>query len=350
MLANRLGHAARHAVAYAVTLTPAAAFAHTQHEGGANAASTISWSIPPDIAIGIVIFAVLYAAGLWRHRNRENAASYWKHASFFSGLAALFVALASPLDALADRLFFMHQVQHLLLQSIGPMLLMLAAPQALLIGGMPERLRRGVLAPLMASGAIRGVFGFLTQPWIAAFLLVASLYVWQWPPYHDLSVLDNGVHYFMHITMLAAGLLFYACVFDPRPAPLGSAYATRISILWVAMTANMLLGAGLALKDVALYSAYDQLGRLWGFDALADERLGGLIVWIPGSVACVPAFLVLLHMWSARETQLDVRHQRGIARPMPAAGTANHRVAYWLAFAAFVAFAGTIGVGAVAVR
>lgn len=310
----------------------------------------MSWSLPADVVIGLVIAAALYGAGLWRHRCRESATSYWKHLSFFAGLAALFLALASPLDALADRLFFMHQVQHLLLQTAGPMLLLLAAPQTLLIAGMPEITRRRVLAPLMSSVAVRKLFGLLTRPWVAAFLLVASLYIWQWPPYHDASVLDTGLHYFMHVTMLAAGLLFYASVFDPRAAPFGPSYGTRIGVLLFAMTANMLLGAGLAIKDRVLYTAYDVVGRPWEFDALADERLGGLIVWIPGSVMCVPAFLVLLRMWGAREAQLDLRRERGIAHGSAMAQPGNQRVAGWFAFAALVAFAGTISIGVMVVR
>ncbi len=349
-MVDQAARCARRAVACAAAVAPSVAFAHTQPEIAADAASRISWSLPPDIVIGLVIAAALYAAGLRRHRNRERAASRWKHLSFFSGLAALFIALASPLDALADHLFFMHQVQHLLLQTAGPMLLMLATPQALLVAGTPAVLQRRLLAPLLSSRAVRALFGFLARPSVATLLLVGSLYIWQWPRYHDLSIVDNGVHYFMHVTMLAAGLLFYAAVFDPRPAPLGASYGTRIGILVFAMTANTVLGAGLALKKTILYSAYDQTGRLWGFDALADETLGGLIMWIPGSALCVPAFLVLLRVWGARERQVDARRRRGIARERPIARNGNRGVAYWLAFAAFAAFAGTIGVGVLAVR
>ncbi len=122
-------------------------------------------------------------------------------------------------------------------------------------------------------------------------------------------------------------------------------------MLVFAMAANTLLGAGLALKEVTLYAAYGHIGRLWDFAPLADETLGGLIVWIPGSVASVPVFFVLLRMWGACEIQLATRRSRGLVVRLGAiAQTANHRVAWLLAFAALVAFAGTIGVGVVAVR
>ena len=254
----RTAPAARVISAMAASAAPGAALAHAEDQ--AAAVPWTAWNITPDILAAIVIVAALYAAGLWKERRRERGAPRWRHWAFFGGLAAVFVALQSPLDALADRLFFVHQVQHLLLQTVGPMLLMLAAPQGLLVAGMPAALQRHALGPVMSRRAVRGVFGFLARPWIAAFLLVASLYGWHWPPYHDLAVLNDAVHYLMHFTLLAAGLLFYWCVLDPRPNPLGATYGTRWNILLFTMTAGMLLGASIALKSTVFYTAYDHIG------------------------------------------------------------------------------------------
>lgn len=309
--------------------------------------SMIEWTLTPDILIGLLLLATFYALGLWRQRGRDTAAASWKHVSFFSALVTWFIALQSPLDALAEHAFSLHQVQHLLLQTVAPMLFMLATPQRLLAAGMPAFLRRHVLGPILSSRVVRSLFGFLAQPWIAAVLLVATMYAWHWPPYHNRALLDDGVHYWMHTTMLAAGLLFYACVFDPRPPPLGARYGVRMNVLWFTMTAAMLLGAGLFIKDTALYPAYDQVGRLWGLSAIADERLGGLIMWIPGGAACTPAFLVLLHTWNSREAQMHARRRRGITLAADMR-TPNPRVALWLVVAAFIGFASTLGVGLIA--
>jgi putative membrane protein len=347
-IVSRMGSVVRRAriFAFAAGVAPALALAHANGRAADHHFWT-AWNITPEIFIGTVIVAAIYGAGLWKQRRKQHAAASWPHVAFFSGLAAVFLALQSPLDALADRSFFLHQLQHLLLQTVGPMLLMLAAPQALLAAGLPAALRRRVLAPILATSPLRNVFGFLAHPWIAALLLVASLYAWHWPPYHDLAVLDDAVHYLMHFTMLAAGLVFFFAIFDPRPPPLGARYGTRINILWAAMTANVLLGASLALKDAALYSAYEQAGRLWDMGALEDEQLGALIMWIPGSVACVPAFFVLLRTWGSQEARIEARRARGIPSGI-ATTAANYRVALWLALAAFLGFAGTLGIGLIA--
>ncbi|TAK81908.1 MAG: cytochrome c oxidase assembly protein [Betaproteobacteria bacterium] len=325
---------------------PAVALAHVDVSPAADAWT--AWDFKADIAGGIVLVALLYAAGMWRLRAKERFSLPWRQAAFFGGLAALFLALQSPLDALAGHSFFMHQLQHLLLQTVAPVLLMLAAPQAALVAGFPAPLRRAIVAPILASRPVREVFGFLVRPWSAALLLVASLYAWHWPAYHDLALRDEPVHYLMHITMLAAGLLFFSCIFDSRPAPLGARYGARINALWAAMTACMLLGAGLALKSTALYPAYDELGRLWHMGALEDERLGGLIMWIPGSAAWVPAFLVLLRRWDTQEARLHDRRRRGIAPAVAATATANCRLGLLIGLLALGGFVTTLAIGWIA--
>ena len=224
----------------------------------------------------------------------------------------MFLALQSPIDTFSEHVFVLHQVQHLLLHSLGPVLFMLAVPQGLLIAGMPEWLRRHVLARVITNRALRATFGFISRPSVATFLFVGTLYFWQIPSYHDLAVLNDAAHYLMHVTMLAAGLVFFWRVFDSRPEPFGTRYLTRAAMLWVTICTNILIGAFLTFKTQVLYTAYDVLGRLWVLNALQDEQFGGLTIWIPGSMMCVVALLLVIRMWGKHETKLENWRQRGI--------------------------------------
>lgn len=300
-----------------------------------------SWPFAPELLIGVVIAAVLYIRG-WQHRrDRTSAISGWRHFSFFAGLAALLVALQSPLDVLAEHSFTMHQFQHMFLRVIGPMLLMLAVPQVLLIAGMPEWLRARVLAPLLTSRTAGALFGFFAHPFVATFLLLAVPVFWHIPRFHDLSVLNVPVHYVMHITMLVSGMFFCWRVLDPRPAPQGASYATRIVMCWAVIAGNIPLGAYLTVKSVALYESYDTKGRLWGLSALADEQMGGMVIWSPGSMMFAVLLLVVIRQWGARERQLDHRPARVIAAPTPVSlAAANRKLGLRLAAIAMLVGAG----------
>lgn len=301
-----------------------------------------SWPpIAPELLIGVVLAAVFYIRG-WQHRrDRSGAISGWRHFSFLAGLAALLVALQSPLDVLAEHSFTMHQFQHMFLRAIGPMLLMLAAPQVLLIAGMPEWLRTHVLAPLLASRAAGAIFGFFAHPFVATFLLLAVPVFWHIPEYHNLSIMDVPVHYVMHITMLVSGMFFFWRVLDPRPAPQGASYGTRIVMSWAAIAGNIPLGAYITVKSVVLYPAYDIKGRLWDLSALADEQMGGIVIWSPGSMMFAVLLVLVIRLWGAREQQLEQRG-RGTTRgnTQTSIATANRRLGLRLAAIAVMVGAG----------
>lgn len=328
----------------ALALVPGAAWSHAA--GGESANPWTSWPFSPDVLLPMLAAAGLYLAG-WMRRRARGSVSGWRHASFFGGLAALLVALQSPLDALAEQSFTMHQLQHLFLGALGPMLLMLARPQTLLVTGMPEALRARVLVPLLASSIVRAVFGFFAHPGVATFFMIAVPVFWHLPKYHNLAVLDFPVHYVMHVTMLVSGLFFFWRVLDPRPAPLGTGYMARIVMSWAVIAGNTPLGAYIALKSSALYPAYDGKSRLWEFNALQDEQIGGLLVWIPGGMVFVVLLLIVIRMWGAREDRLDALRRRGIAlrsSSLSSQSAANRRLARRLA-----AIAGLVAAGVAAV-
>lgn len=300
----------------------ATAFGHGE-DGHAEGAA-LAWPFAPEILAGTFLFACVYAAGMLRRREAANRASAWRHVSFFAGLAALLAALQSPLDAAAEHSFALHQVQHLFLQSVGPMLLMLAAPQAMLVAGMPQAWRAGALAAVVSNTAVRAIFGLAARPAAATLLLVGSLFFWHIPRYHDLALADDGVHYLMHFTMLASGLLFFWRLFDPRPAPAGAGYGVRLTMTFAAITATTPLGAFLALKSAVLYPGYDAQGRLWPqLGALQDEQLGGLAMWIPGGLILAVAALLVIRLWGARERLSEKRRLRELASNAPPARAAG---------------------------
>jgi putative membrane protein len=349
------------AVAAIGTIWPTLALGHVAESHPESAA--IAWQFEPDIVLMTLFFTVLYVAGLVRLRERSAFPPTWRSASFLAGMALVFLALESPIDPLSEHLFFVHQIQHFLLHSAGPMLVMLGAPQGPLVAGSPPVLRRYLIGPIMGNRPLRAVFRGISRPIPATALFVGSLYVWEWPAFHDLAVRDEAVHYAMHVSMLVAGLVFFWCVFDARPAPLGARYGARVTMLWVAVVGNILLGSVTTLKPTALYTAYDDLGRLWGFGPLPDEQLGGLIIWIPPSMMCLVALFVVISSWGAHETKIAPRLARRLGRAKVSAPAAwdrepegraraaarNRVLGLKLAMIALGVFAGILALGAVIV-
>lgn len=266
------------------------------------------WPITPGITLSLLASAWLYVAG----QRDAGAATADRpgarhHLAFFGGLAAIFLALQSPIDPLADHLFVVHQIEHMLLRTGGPMLLMLAAPQAALMRGLPSWVRRRVLAPLLGNPIVRAL-GILGQPAIATVLFVGTTYFWMIPRYHDLAIIDEPVHYLWHTTLLITGLIFFWRLLDTRPYPLSASLGVRLCMFWFASMGNILLGSYLSFKHGVLYHAYDAMGRYW-LSPSVDEQFGGLTMWIPGSMMFAATSMLMIYRWARQEERAVARRQ-----------------------------------------
>ena len=63
-----------------------------------------------------------------------------------------------------------------------------------------------------------------------------------------------------------------------------------------AVPPNMALGAALAFSQQPIYTYYSDMPRLWGITVLDDQRISGIIMWIPGSMMYFMAALVFIFL------------------------------------------------------
>jgi putative membrane protein len=71
----------------------------------------------------------------------------------------------------------------------------------------------------------------------------------------------------------------------------------------------MLLGVVLAFATTAFYSYYTAVPRLWGIDVVTDQRIGGLIMWVPGSMMFIVAALIMVFRLFGKEKERSLRTQ-----------------------------------------
>jgi putative membrane protein len=252
------------------------------------------WQLEPTIVCGLLLIGIVFGAGMRRRLRREGQRDAWRPLCFYSGLGTIYLALQSPLDDLSTHFFWIHQIQHLVLIQLAPVLLLLPAPQARLIAGLPRPVRPMVGA-VLADGGVQATFKLLTHPATATVLFSLTLLVWNVPTIHDAAVSDGPLHDLMHVTMLCAGLIFWWRVLDHRAPPVGAPYIFRLIMLQIAMKVGVLLGGYLALKQQQLYTVYDRLDST--LPAATDEMLGGFILWFGGSVLPLWVGVVILRRW-----------------------------------------------------
>ena len=111
-----------------------------------------SWPFEPFLALTIFLVACIYLRGFGiLERQLPERFPRWRGDAFLVGLSLLYIALASPLDGLADLLLQAHMIQHWLLMMVIPPLIWLGQPSTPLLRGLPDPVLRNGLGPVLSS-------------------------------------------------------------------------------------------------------------------------------------------------------------------------------------------------------
>jgi putative membrane protein len=246
------------------------------------------------VALGVVALTLLYLLG-WERLGRHGprVVSGWRLLAFFLGLAALWVAVGSPLSSLDHRRLTFHMVQHLLLMNVCAPFLLLGAPFVVLAR---------VLPPGVFSGLSRGLRSragrLLTHPCVTWLFAAAVVVGWHVPAGLALTLHSPLWHAVQHASFLLAGLLFFWPVVLPWPAVAVWPRWTAPLYLFLATLPCDVLSAFLAFSGRVVYPHYLS-AQQGGSDAsaLADQALAGAVMWCVVTVGyLVPAVVIALQL------------------------------------------------------
>ena len=258
----------------------------------------------PPFVLGVVV-ALLFARGRKRHMrvvaDRHRRGLGWRAAAFWAGLVTVVLALDSTIDTQAERLFWVHMVQHVLLMMVAAPLLVLAAPWIPIWKGLPLSTRRGLGAAYMRSPgwrAVRSAGRAVAAPISIWILFNVDLCVWHVPSLYGLTLRNQAVHDLEHVSFLLLAVLFWAQVIESPPLRTRLGEARRIAYVTLGATVCWLLAVVLAFAPSPLYASYSTLAsRPGGLSALADQQLAAGIMWGPGSVPYAVFVFVALYRW-----------------------------------------------------
>lgn len=254
----------------------------------------LRWELEPPLVAALATAALLYVLGFRRRASRSRRA--WIDAACFAGgLGALVLALASPLAAYDDELFWAHMAQHVLLLTVAPPLIVLGRPWATISRVLPLRVRRAAASVAHGDGL---VIRWLGRPPVALALFCAVLAAWHLPALYDATLRSGALHDLEHAMFLATGLLFWSQLIDSPPFRSRLDYPVRAVYAGVAMLTGWVLAVVLATASAPIYQGYAALGsRPGGITALADQQLAAGLMWVPGSLTLTVALVVFVYRW-----------------------------------------------------
>jgi putative membrane protein len=263
-----------------------------------------AWSWPLWPAVGIVIAGTLYLRGwLVLQRTRARELPRWRAVCFFGGLLALWIALASPIDALDDFLLSAHMLQHFILMSVAPPLLVLGAPLVPMLRGLPRWIVRA-LRPLFASRTLHKVAHALAHPAVAWLLMNVAYLGWHVPQAFELTLRSEAWHNTEHMCFLLTSIVFWWVIVEPWPSRTRWSRWVVIPYLLTADVVNTILSAVLAFSGKVLYPSYGAAERITRLTPLKDQVLAGSEMWVLNSIVfLVPVAVIVMRMLSPRGLQ-----------------------------------------------
>ena len=225
------------------------------------------WTLDPVLIAVMAGIAIAYAVGHQRARL-ESRATATQAVAFYAGWAIVAAAFISPLCSLSVALFSARVTQHMVLMLVAAPLLALGRPDLMLAGKTsPPKWVASASKPVAAS-------------------LTFALFLWLWhaPAPYDASLRNDALYWAMHLTLLGSAYIFW----HGHMVALTAGRKLLLALTSLATAMHMgLLGALITFSGQALYESHAYTTIPWGLPPLADQQLGGLIMWVPGGLAFV---------------------------------------------------------------
>ena len=245
----------------------------------------------------LVFTALVYLRG-WLRSSRRERISAWRAISFLVGSFFIWAAVASPVARLDHESLTAHIVQHLLLMTFAPSLILVGTPGKLLALGVPQRFGHFIKYPL-TSGPAQNLESVLTHPifcWLGA---AATLIVWHMPAVFTLSLRSELWHGVEQASFLATGLLFWWPVLNPQAVPLKWPESSILLYLFLATLPCDVLSGLLVFCDRVVYPVFLSSSQPAGLSALEDQQCAGALMWTSVTVVyLIAAAIFTAHLLS----------------------------------------------------
>lgn len=262
----------------------------------------------------------LYLAGVVRLRRRGDSWPIARTLLWLAGWGLAVFVTSSGMGKYGMVMFSVHMVQHMTLNMLVPILLVLAAPITLALRAIKPASARGPREWLLLILHSKFVHA-ISHPLIALGLYAFSLYMMYFTGLFEWAMRSHAGHLYMLFHFLAAGGLFYWLIIGPDPSPRRIPYPVKVLIFFIAVVFHTIFGLTIMQSsEVIAADWYQALGRDWGDPLLDDQHTGGGIAWAFGEPPSLIVLGALVWQWSRSEERLAKRLDRAADR---AAETGN---------------------------
>jgi len=137
-------------------------------------------------------------------------------------------------------------------------------------------------------------------------LFAGVTYLWQFTDWTDLAARNLWVREMQRSSLLLVGVLFWLPAVSPDPVRWRLPYPLRALYVFVEMTHKGLFGGMFLSMHTAMHSEFASRAAAWAPEAMTDQRIAILILWLGGNLIFLLALVGIVVRW----VQYEQRNQR----------------------------------------
>ncbi|HVV91720.1 MAG TPA: cytochrome c oxidase assembly protein [Solirubrobacterales bacterium] len=245
------------------------------------------WSVM-EVAVPLAV-AAAYLKRAHRLGLEGRPLPGWRQLCFGLGVVVFGASVAGPVDVQADKLLWVHMIQHLMLADIASLLIVLGFTGPL-------------LQPLLTFRAGRPLRR-LTHPVVAITIFTLNLYIWHIPFLYQAVLTDESLHVLEHLLFFGTGILLWMPLFGPLPKPQWFGKGAHVIYTVFIWAPAMVMANVFMWSDVVMYPDYSKTAEAAGITPIADQSTSGAILMGECTLLALGIFAWVFLRWAKEDIE-----------------------------------------------
>jgi putative membrane protein len=241
-----------------------------------------------EIAVPLALAAVYLKRAHTLGRERRPVPG-WRQLCFGLGMVVVGASLAGPIDDQADKLLWVHMIQHLMLADVASLLIVLGFTGPL-------------LQPLLSFRAGRPL-RVLTHPVVAITAFTLNLYIWHIPFLYQAVLTDTPLHVLEHMLFLSTGIMLWMPLFGPLPKPAWFGKGAHVLYTVGIWAPSMIMANVFMWSDSIFYPDYTKTSEAVGITGIADQSTSGAILMAECTFLALGVFAWVFLNWAKEDIE-----------------------------------------------